>query len=124
MVDVRDVALAHLRAAETPAAAGRYLCAGDTITMREVVGLLRGLNVPGGRLPSLGLDNPVGSLLVRLLSYTQPQGVGSYLRSHIGRAPRYDTAKIQRDLGLSFRDIHGSIIDTVADMTRWGHVGR
>ncbi len=124
MVDVRDVALAHLRAAETPAASGRYLCAGDTITMREVVGLLRGLNIPGGRLPSIGLDNPVGSLLVRLLSYTQPQGVGSYLRSHIGRAPRYDTAKIQRDLSMSFRDIRGSIVDTVADMTRWGHVGR
>lgn len=124
MVDVRDVALAHLRAVETPAASGRYLCAGDTVTMREVVGLLRGLDVPGQRLPSLSLDNPVGSLLVRLMSYTQPGGVGSYLRSHVGRAPRYDTARIRRDLGISFRDIRQSIVDTVADMTRWGHVGR
>jgi dihydroflavonol-4-reductase len=124
MVDVRDVALAHVRAAETPAASGRYLCAGDTVTMREVVGILRGLDVPGQRLPSLGMDNAVGSLLVRLMSYTQPGGVGSYLRSHVGRAPRYDTTKIRRDLGLSFRDIRQSIVDTVADMTRWGHVGR
>ncbi|MGQ3356291.1 MAG: SDR family oxidoreductase [Phreatobacter sp.] len=124
MVDVRDVALAHVRAAETPGASGRYLCAGDTVTMREVVGILRGLDVPGQRLPSLGMDNAVGSLLVRLMSYTQPGGVGSYLRSHVGRAPRYDTTKIRRDLGLSFRDIRQSIVDTVADMTRWGHVGR
>ena len=123
-VDVRDVALAHVLALETRQAAGRYLCAGNTITMREVVSLLRGLNVTGARLPSLGLDNAVGSVAVKLMSYTQPGGVGSYLRSHVGRVPRYDTSKIQRDLGLSFRDIRRSIADAVADMSRWGHVGR
>src|SRR5262245_4443792 len=66
-VDVRDVADAHIRAMETPSARGRYICAGETASMRVVVDLLRkngwGLR---GRLPTLGLDNPLGDSIVRL----------------------------------------------------------
>ena len=39
-VDVRDVADAHVRALGTPSAHGRYLCAGDTLSMRGLVALL------------------------------------------------------------------------------------
>ena len=35
-------------------------------------------------------------------SLVQTKGVGSYLRTHVGRVPRYDTTKIQRDLGMRF----------------------
>ena len=41
LVDVRDVATAHVRAAEVPAASGRYLCAQQPVTMRQIVGWLR-----------------------------------------------------------------------------------
>jgi hypothetical protein len=47
----------------------------------------------------MGLDNPVGDVIVKLGSYLQPKGVGSYLRTHIGRVPRYDTIKIRGELG-------------------------
>ncbi|MEZ4251174.1 MAG: NAD-dependent epimerase/dehydratase family protein [Polyangiales bacterium] len=121
-VDVRDVAIAHRLAATTPEASGRYLCAADTMPMREVVELLRGAGYEGYALPKLGMDCAVGDQVVKLSSYFQPKGVGSYLRSHVGRVPRYDNAKIQRELGLRFRDVKQTILDTVADLDRLGHL--
>jgi dihydroflavonol-4-reductase len=56
-------------------------------------------------LPKLGLDCSVGDFAVRLSSYLQPRGVGSYLRTHVGRTPRFDTNKIRSELGVTFRPI-------------------
>lgn len=123
-VDVRDVARAHVLAATTPEAAGRYLCAADTIAMRDVVELLRGAGYSSYALPKLGMDCAAGDYVVKLSSYFQPKGVGSYLRTHVGRVPRYDNGKIQRELGLTFRDVRETIVETVKDLERWGHVKR
>jgi dihydroflavonol-4-reductase len=120
-VDVRDVALAHLRAMDAGGAAGRYICAAGTRSMREVVSLLRA-NGFAGRLPRLPLDNAVGNAVVKIASWAQPKGVGQYLRSHVGRVPRFDNSKIRRDLGLDFRPVERTILDTAADLVRWGHV--
>jgi dihydroflavonol-4-reductase len=120
-VDVRDVAEAHVRAIETPAAHGRYICAGDSASMRTVVDLLK-RNGWKQKLPSIPLDNAIGDAIVKLASFAQPKGVGSYLRTHIGRVPRYDTSKIRRELGMQFRPIDESILDTMADLKRWGHI--
>jgi dihydroflavonol-4-reductase len=123
LVDVRDVADAHVRAMETPAASGRYICAGHTGSMRAVVDLLKKNGwADGHKLPTLGLDNAAGSLVVKLASYLQPKGVGSYLRTHVGRVPRYDTSKIQRELGMRFRPLEPSILETMDDLERWKHI--
>lgn len=127
VVDVRDVALAHLLALTTPKAKGRYLCASGVVTMREVVGILleRGY---GARFPKLAktgkrsLDNAFGNLVVRLGSYFQPRGTGTYLRTHVGRKLVIDNALIRRDLGMTFRGIPQSLVDMVEDLVRWGHV--
>lgn len=122
-VDVRDVADAHVRAIETPSPRGRYIVAGDTIAMRSVVELLqRNGWAKGHKLPTLGMDCGVGDFAVRLSSYLQPKGVGSYLRTHVGRVPRYDTTKVRSELGLTFRPVTTSILDTLDDLARWGHV--
>lgn len=117
--DVRDVADAHIRAMDRESATGRYLCAGDVMTMKDLVTLLRTSGWGDGRkLPSFSLPNAV----VTLASYLQPAGVGAYLRSHVGRTPRYSTEKIRRDLGLSFRPGPQSILETMTDLERWGHL--
>ncbi len=124
-VDVRDVADAHVRALESPKASGRYIAAGETIAMRDVVDLLdKDGWSKGHKLPKLGLDCAVGDFAVRLSSYLQPKGVGSYLRTHVGRVPRYDNTKAQKELGVSFRPAKASILDTMADLVRWGHVAK
>ena len=122
VVDVRDVALAHLRAATFEAASGRYLCANQTVTMREVVELLSRSGYHEHKLPRRGLDSAFGDLAVRLGSFFQPKGVGQYLRTHIGRVPRFDNSKIRRELGIEFRPVEETILDAVADLVRWGHL--
>lgn len=122
-VDVRDVARAHVLAMTTAAASGRYVCAAKTLMMRDLVPMLKGA-LPRAKLPSLAFDGAFGSALMRLASYTQPPGAGSYLRSNLGRPQRLDNAKIRRELGLAFRDVERSVVDTVEDLVRWGHVVR
>jgi len=123
LVDVRDVAEAHVRALETAAARGRYVCASEVLGMRDIVRLMRAAGFDQGyKLPRIGLDSAAGNVLVRVVSYLQPRGKGTFVRTHLGRVPAFDNAKIQRDLGLSFRDVRGSIAETMRDLERWGHI--
>jgi dihydroflavonol-4-reductase len=120
-VDVRDVADAHVLALETPSAHGRYICAGEVVTMRALAELLRAHGY-GDRLPRLSLDSRLGSWLIGLASYTQPKGTGQYFRTHLGRIPRYDTTKIRSELGLTFRPVADTILDTMRDLEHRGHL--
>lgn len=121
-VDVRDVANAHVRALAAPNAQGRYICAAANRNMAQLVSLLAKAGAPQAKLPKLDLSGGFGTGLMTLMSYAQPAGVGSYLRTHLGRVPRFDNTKIQRDLGIGFRDVDQTIIDTVHDLIRHGHL--
>jgi dihydroflavonol-4-reductase len=121
-VDVRDVATAHLRAMTAPQAQGRYICAAENRSMDEVVALLRQAGVDPAKLPKFKLDGSFGTALMKLASRMQPQGVGSYLRTHLGRVPRFDNAKIKRDLGIQFTDIDQTITDAARDLIHHGHL--
>jgi dihydroflavonol-4-reductase len=123
-VDVRDVAISHRLALEVAGAAGRYICANATMTMREIVELLRERGYGAYKLPKLGLDSSFGNGLIKVSSYFYGKGTGSYLRTHIGRTPRFDNRKIQGELGMTFRPIEETIVETVEDLMRWGHVKR
>ena len=122
LVDVRDVASAHIQALRTDAASGRYLCAGEVVPMRDLVGIMRRCLPPQVKLPTRSLDNALGTQVVKLASYLQPRGVGSYLRSHVGRVPRYDTTRIRTELGVEFRPADQSVQDTVADLVALGRI--
>jgi nucleoside-diphosphate-sugar epimerase len=121
LVDVRDVAQAHRLAFETEKAQGRYLCAAQTRSMREVAETLSGLDQSGLKVPTLSLDNPLGDVLTRLGAYFQPKGTAQFLRTNLGRRPSFDNSKIQKELGLEFRPIEVTLKDTVADLKKWGH---
>jgi dihydroflavonol-4-reductase len=124
IVDVRDVAHAHVRAAEVQDARGRYLLVQEPpVSMRTMVGWLREAGYGDGtKLPSRAMDNAVGNLLVKLNSYMQPPGVASYLRTHIGRVPRYDASKARKDLGLTLRPARETVLDTARDLEQQGHI--
>ncbi|MGH8916586.1 MAG: SDR family oxidoreductase [Acidimicrobiia bacterium] len=124
-VDVRDVAQAHIRALEMPAASGRHIVAAETWSMREVIDHLRG-NGWGDRyrLPSLSLDRGMGVPLSRLLVSFQPDGTRSYMRSHLGGHMRFDNSKARDELGIEFRDVGQTILETMEDLDRWGHLGK
>ncbi|WP_372840225.1 SDR family oxidoreductase [Phaeovulum sp.] len=123
VVDVRDVADAHIAAMERPKAAGRYLCVGDAMSMAEAVALMRAEGF-GAKLPRLSMTGAIGTAVMKAFSYTQPVGTGSYLRTNLGRTLRFDASKSQNELGIHYRDAATSLRDTLADLARWGHIAK
>lgn len=121
-VDVRDVANAHIAAVEKPKAAGRYICAAENLTMVETVELIRKYGYSQKKLPKLSMTGAFGTALMKLMSYSQPSGIGTYMRSHLGRHPRFDNSKIRNDLGIVFKPPSESIKDTLADLSKWGQI--
>ncbi len=121
-VDVRDVAKAHILAMETPNAEGRYLCSNEIMTMTEVIKFLKEAGYSNYPLPMVNLASHWGNKVMKVLSYTQPKGSGTYMRTHIGRTMRYDNSKIKRDLNLQFINAKESIKDAIEDMLKWKHI--
>ncbi|RKF13095.1 aldehyde reductase [Roseovarius spongiae] len=121
-VDVRDVAAAHVAALDPDVPSGRYICASGNMDMAQIVDLMRREGYGRGKLPKLRLAGRFGTALMRLASRTQPAGVGSYLRTHLGRAPHFDNSKIRREMGLTFRPPEESVTDALADLAARGHV--
>jgi dihydroflavonol-4-reductase len=121
IVDVRDVATAHIRAMDARSAHGRYLCAAGLFSAHQVVALLRSNGYDNYRLPRINLDHPVGHLLAKLAAYGQSRGVRQYLLTHLGRVPRFDNSKIRSDLAMTFRPVDQSLLETAADLVMRGH---
>jgi dihydroflavonol-4-reductase len=60
-VDVRDVAEAHVRAAENPDAAGRYICSNELVSMQRTVDVLRENGFGIYKLPKMNLTSNLAS---------------------------------------------------------------
>jgi dihydroflavonol-4-reductase len=121
-VDVRDVAHAHILAMENEKAKSRYLCTSETLGMSEVVSILREAGYSNYKLPKMKMTGMVGNAMVKILVSTQPKGVRTFIRTHVGRGVEYDNSKIRQELGISFRSVKESILEAVKDLLRWKHI--
>ena len=121
-VDVRDVAHAHILAMENEKAKGRYLCTSETLSMSEVVSILREAGYSNYKLPKMKMTGRVGNAMVKILVSTQPKGLRTFIRTHVGRGVEYDNSKIRQELGISFRSVKESILEAVKDLFRWKHI--
>ncbi|WP_280450942.1 SDR family oxidoreductase [Nocardia cyriacigeorgica] len=117
-VDVRDLALAHRLAMETPEAAGkRYICAGEHLWMRDLGRLLaeefgpRGFRVPTRQLPDL---------LVRAIAVVD-KTVRLTVPS-LGQVERLSAERAERELGWTMRPVRDSVRDTAESLLRLGVV--
>ncbi len=123
-VDVRDVALAHVRAMEKPEASGRYLTSAPALSFRRMVELA---NAEGFgekyKFPTRSLDNAFGNAIVKFAANFQPKGTRAFLKMAIGQEYRLDTSKVQNELGLEFRNIDETFVDAMHDLEAWGHLG-
>lgn len=122
MVDVCDVARAHVLALDKDDAEGRYICFSEAMTMGEIVDFLRQAGYSNYRLPRRDMSAGWISSFVKLLSYTQPSGAGDFIRSHLGKTMRISNAKICAELGVEFRPVHETLVDAVEDLIRQGHL--
>lgn len=89
IVDVRDVAKAHILAYEIPSAAGRYLCTAHSVKTKELVDILKRL-YPQYNYPKAYVDVGLDSSGVEQLS-------GNKLR----------------DLGLEYMQLQETLVDIV-----------
>lgn len=121
-VDVRDVAHAHILAMENEKAKGRYLCTSETLGMSGVVSILREAGYSNYKLPKMKITGKAGNAMVKILVSTQPKGVRTFIRTHVGRGVEYNNSKIRQELGISFRSVKDSILEAVKDLLRWKHI--
>ncbi|WP_040803647.1 SDR family oxidoreductase [Nocardia concava] len=112
-VDVRDLAVAHRLAMETPEAAGnRYICAGDEISFPEMAQILaRRYKVSTRVLPDW---------LVRLSARFNADARTAV--RYLGREERLTAAKAEQELGWQLRPVANSLLDTAAALIEFGLV--
>lgn len=123
VVDVRDVAEAHVRAMESECDQGRYICCADgllSIAEMTKIGLEAGFSPP-----TMNLSWPFVSWILKMASYLVPGGQeGIYMRNHVGNPIIATNAKIVKDLGMRFRPIDETVKETLEDMVKWGHLSK
>ncbi|MGW0180673.1 NAD-dependent epimerase/dehydratase family protein [Nocardia sp. NPDC003345] len=118
VVDVRDLAVAHRLALETPEAAGkRYICAGDPVWMRDMARMLAEAYGPRGvRI----VTRPIPDILVRVAALVDP---GLRLTvPDLGRVERVVADRARRELGWTMRPVRDAVLDTAESLLRHGVV--
>jgi len=107
VVDVRDLALLHVRAMTEPRAAGeRFLGTGELMWMIDIATTLHTLGAAGARVPTRVLPD----FLVRTLSLISPQLRA--LAPELGRRNDITSEKARRVLGFAPRPGAETILDT------------
>jgi nucleoside-diphosphate-sugar epimerase len=116
VVDVRDVAVAHRLALETPAAAGnRYIVAGAHMWMREIAAVLADeFNPKGYRVPTGGLPTWLLRVLALFDASVRPA------LDFVGRREEVSADKARRELGWTPRPARESILDTAYSLIELG----
>ncbi|MGW2660976.1 SDR family oxidoreductase [Nocardia tengchongensis] len=112
-VDVRDLAVAHRLAMETPGAANnRYICAGAAISFPELAQILaQRYRVPTRALPDW---------LVRLSALVNPDARTAV--RYLGRKETVSADKARHDLNWTMRPVADSVLDTADSLVRFALV--
>lgn len=117
-VDVRDLAVAHRLAMETPEAAGnRYICAGEPMWMADMARILadeynpRGFRVTTRVLPDW---------LIRTVALAD-KGIRLVVPT-LGRAEHVRADKARAELGWTMRPVRDSLLDTAESLIESGVV--
>lgn len=111
VVDVRDVARAHIAAGFTPEAHGRYVANSEVVTMLQLSRMLRRhfgsrMSFPTRELPKfmVKLAAPVGGLTRR------------YVELNVGWPLRLDSSRTRTELGIQFRPVEESVVEHFQQM--------
>lgn len=111
LVDVRDVARAHLLAGFAPTASGRHIAVSESVTMWQMVQLLKARFGKGYRWPMMVAPKPIVWLMAPMQGYSR-----KFVARNAGWPLRFDNSYIQRDLGLSLRPVAETLGDHFQQM--------
>jgi dihydroflavonol-4-reductase len=117
VTDVRDLAVAHRLAIETPGAAGnRYICASGPVRLGEIVGILAAEYGPRGYRIS---TRPLPTWVLRAMSHVNDD---MWLVNSLAGPKLVSSEKAHRELGWTQRPVRESIIDNAEDLIAHGIV--
>ena len=115
IVDARDVAAAHLAAFQRPDAGGRHVLSAGSRWLGEMA-LLLAEYFPEHRVRTGTLPN----LVLRLAALFDQRMDGNVLDDILDREPRYDGTHAEDVLGVTYRDIDQTVLDTARSMVDLG----
>ncbi len=107
LVDVRDVALAHLRALEQPDVHGRYILHCRGLWMREMAQLIAP-HFPRYRVPTW----PLPDVAVYAASFFDKRLTLASLRLQLGKSMVIDNSRSRRELAMQYRGMEETLVDT------------
>jgi dihydroflavonol-4-reductase len=119
VVDVRDVAAAHLAAMRHPSPSERYLCSTASRSVPELSRALRALH-PDSKAPRHRLPDPL-MYLVALFDARLSLG---FVRRNLGRRRTLDHGRLVRELGLELRAVDDTLADCAASILEGGFLRR
>ena len=105
MVDVRDVAQAHIQAGFTPEASGRHIVSAGEIELIEIGRILREHFGSGYPFPKKVSPKFVVSLAAPLLGMTR-----KFVKNNVGYKVKFDNSYSIEDLKISYRPMKETII--------------
>lgn len=111
MVDVRDVAEAHMRAGFLPDAAGRHITSAGTMSFIQLGRALSAKLGPGWPFPKSELPKWLVWMIGPLASKTVTR---AFVEKNMGHPWRADNARAREALGVTFHDV----VDAAAEMVR------
>ncbi len=107
VVDVRDVARAHIEAAQRPAASGRYILAREAMySFLEMSQIIRPIHRRKYLIPTWQVPDAAVRLLGPRFGLTQ-----DFISKHLGIRFRVDNARSIAELGIAYRPVEATLRD-------------
>jgi nucleoside-diphosphate-sugar epimerase len=117
VVDVRDVAQAHIKAAQEEKASGRHIMVSESMPAIEMVNILK--NEFGSKYPL-----PKKRLSKTMLYIFGPmQGFNwKYIRKNIGIPIKFDNSYSKENLRIKFTPVKETLIDHANQLIQYNHI--
>jgi nucleoside-diphosphate-sugar epimerase len=106
MVDVRDVAQAHIKAGFTPTASGRHIIAATEVSLLEISKILRSHFGDAYPLPKREVPKFMVWLTAPMIGLTR-----EFVKKNVGYPIKLDNSYSKKDLGLEYRPIEETLIE-------------
>jgi nucleoside-diphosphate-sugar epimerase len=112
IVDVRDVALAHIQAGLLESAKGRHILCKDSLEMMEIANIIKN-KYPSLPTPILKVPYFLIWLVSPILGFTR-----YWVENNIGYKPIFDNSYTIQDLKMQLRDVKDTIEDHVEQLIK------
>jgi nucleoside-diphosphate-sugar epimerase len=113
VVDVRDVAKAHLLAAFSSFSGYRFIAAPQHTTFVEMTAIVK-RSFPHLPVPTRSVPTWLFLLVGPFLGYP-----ARFIRKNIGYEIRFDNTQIREKLGMTFRPLQETLVDQVEQILKW-----